>query len=50
MQRGGILYFILNNLSRSASGVIFARAEHIGVIPLPFVADEFFAIARRRDE
>ncbi|CSR89545.1 Uncharacterised protein [Shigella sonnei] len=39
-----ILYFILNDFSRSASGVIFARAEHIGVIPLPFVADEFLQL------
>src|SRR5699024_3116279 len=39
-----ILYFILNDFSRSASGVIFARGEHIGVIPQPFVADELLQL------
>ncbi len=42
--------FILNNFRGSAPGTFLAVTEHIGVITLPLIADQLFAIVQRTDE
>lgn len=41
-----IFDFIENDFCRRASGVVFAGAEEIGVITLPFVADQLLQLLK----
>ena len=36
--------FILDNLRRRAPGVVFVRAQHVGVVALPLVADQLLQL------
>ena len=45
---GGILHFILNNFRRRTAGIVFARAEQIGVVALPLVADQLLQLFKRQ--
>ena len=41
---GRIFHLILDNLRGGAAGIFFARAEQVGVIALPLVADQLLQL------
>ena len=41
---GRVFHLVLNDFRRGSSGILFARTEHIGVITLPFIADQFLQL------
>jgi hypothetical protein len=51
VQQGGrsgrVFKLILDNFRRRAAGVFFSRAEQIGVIALPLIADQLLQLLKR---
>ena len=45
---GRVFKLILDNFRRRAAGVFFSRAEQIGVIALPLIADQLLQLLKER--
>ncbi|MNC59354.1 hypothetical protein D3C77_614960 [compost metagenome] len=42
----GIFVLFLNDFRRGAAGVVFVRAEQVGIVALPFIADQLLQLLK----